>query len=157
MTKSSSAKPTISVTVIVLNCLLIILLLIHGYKEYFGQNELAMLTGQHFGVREFISENMQQICIQFGIAVMLLLGTILEMRKLRLIAGIVNLAIPLSGFVLLLVQISEHWNPETSGETEQLLFLLAVPLGVMVLVYAAIYYRRQRPAESKSKPTLRDS
>jgi hypothetical protein len=130
--------------IIVMNSLLVALMLFIEWRDYAREQMLFNQTGQHFSWSIFLVHNSASFFTRSTIIVVLLLGLSLEVRGSNR-SWIVNIGAPLLGLLTVLLQTGLHWNAQQSGEAEQLLILIGVPLGLLALLYATIYYLRYRP------------
>lgn len=134
--------------IMVVNSLLVVLVILIEWRNYARERMLFNQTGQHLGLSTFLEHNVTALFVRGVVIAVLLLGLLLEMRGYNC-SWIVNTGAPLVGLFIVILQVGLHWNAEQSGEAEQLLFITAVPLGLVALLYAFIYYLRHRASTQR--------
>ncbi len=134
---------SVSITVVLLNIIVIILLSAHLLNSLQAARSLSQSLGTNLDWYALLRGGKVNLFGPMLVIGMMGVGVLLELGK-RPLAALLNPLIPTVGVVVLAVQLLEYPPPGAAGETGIVAILIGFPMLLMAIVYIAIYWSRIR-------------
>lgn len=134
---------TVSITVVLLNVTVIVLLSGHLLNSLRAARSLSQSLGTNLDWYALLRGGTVNLFGPMLVIGIMGVGTLLELGK-RPLAALLNPLLPIVGIVVLALQLLEYPAPEAAGETGIVAILIGLPMLLMAIVYIAIYWNRIR-------------
>jgi len=145
-------KQDIKTTIVLVNSLLACIVVFTSYQGYAAEDALARRLGKtSMGLLPYATSHILEFLPKLLFVAILICGIFLEIRRSRG-AALVNLGLPLCLFVVILANCAVSWS-QNSQEVEATLFLVALPLLAIVLLYLRLYWEDLRSIFDRRLPS----